>query len=185
MTPTISLWWIFYLQNPQPNCTRWSQTFRNRFRLPYQSYLALLSMLKDEDDEGLFCRWTGRTGRQRNYQPAHTHAASLPLKVSPIKLLLLRSLTYLVRGITFDNVDEATFISRHVYQNCFHKFVAFGASMLYTKNIRMPTHLEEIRECEHANRIVGFPGCIGSTDATHIPLEKVPSKFSRVILVSK
>ena len=63
LTPTLSLWWILYLQNPQPNCTRWSQTFRNRFRLPYQSYLDLLSMLKDEDDEGLFCRCLDRMDR--------------------------------------------------------------------------------------------------------------------------
>jgi hypothetical protein len=61
LTPTLSLWWILYLQNPQPNCVRWSQTFRNRFCLPYQSYLALLSMLKDEDNDALFCRWTGST----------------------------------------------------------------------------------------------------------------------------
>ena len=65
LTPTLSLWWILYLQNPQPQCTRWSKTFRNRFRLPYQSYLALLSMLEDEDDEGLFHRWTGGTDQQR------------------------------------------------------------------------------------------------------------------------
>jgi hypothetical protein len=171
LTPTLSLWWILYLQNPQPNCTRWSQAFRNRFRLPYQSYLDLLSMLKDEDDEGLFCRWTGWTDQhQRNCQ-------ALPLKVSPRELLLLGSLRYLGRGITFDDVEEATFISRHVHRDFFHKFVAFGASKLYSKYIQMPTSMEEIRECEHAYRIAGFPGCIGSTDATHIPLEKVSFKI--------
>ena len=31
----------------------------------------------------------------------------------------------------------------------------------------------QLQECGKAYRIAGFPGCIGSTDAPHIPLEKV------------
>ena len=36
-----------------------------------------------------------------------------------------------------------------------------------------PSTLEELQDCESEYRSAGFPGCIGSTDATHIPLEKV------------
>jgi hypothetical protein len=37
----------------------------------------------------------------------------------------------------------------------------------------MPSTIEELRDCEAEYRSTGFPGCIGRTDATHIPLEKV------------
>ena len=118
LTPTRSLWWVLYVQNPQPNCTRWSKSFRNRFRMPYESYQAILSMLVNKDDEGLFCRWK-RAHQQRNRQP-HTHAVPR-VKVSPIELLLLGSLRYLGRGVTFDDVEEATFISRHVHRDFFYR----------------------------------------------------------------
>ncbi len=58
----------------------------------------------------------------------------------------------------------------------FYKFVVFGASKVYTKYAQMPASVEEIREGKHAYRIARFQGCIGSTDATHIPLEKVSYK---------
>ncbi|KAI2511438.1 Plant transposon protein [Fragilaria crotonensis] len=160
LTPRISLWWVLYIQNPEPNCTRWSKTFRTRFRLPYQSFLNILSMMVDEDVDGMFCRWTQNAGPRKTV-------------VSPIELLLLGSLRYLGRGITFDDIEEATFISRHVHRDFMHRFVSFGAKVVFAKYVRMPTSLEEIRECEHAYRMAGFPGCIGSTDATHIPLDKV------------
>jgi hypothetical protein len=60
-----------------------------------------------------------------------------------------------------------------VHRDFFHRFVAFGANKLFVEYVRMRSSFKEIRECEHAYRIAGFPGCIGSTDATHIPLEKV------------
>ena len=75
----------------------------------------------------------GLINRQRNHQ-THTHAVP-PVKVSPIELLLLGSLRYLGRGITFDDVEESTFISRHDHRDFFHRFVAFGANKLYAKYV--------------------------------------------------
>jgi hypothetical protein len=55
MTPTLSLWWVLYIQEPKPECSQWSKTFKNRFRLPYNSFLDLLRMVLDEDPtDGLF-----------------------------------------------------------------------------------------------------------------------------------
>jgi hypothetical protein len=34
VTPKLSLWWILYIQDPQPNSPQWAKTFRKRFRLP-------------------------------------------------------------------------------------------------------------------------------------------------------
>jgi hypothetical protein len=36
-----------------------------------------------------------------------------------------------------------------------------------------PQMVEELRDCKKEYDVAGFPGCIGNTDASHIPLEKV------------
>jgi hypothetical protein len=120
----------------------------------------------DEFGGNLFNRWkaTNSNGEIRRLGNK---------KISPIELLLLGSLRFLGRGWTLDDLEESTFIHREVHRVFFHQFIEFGASMLYPKFITMPESLEELKECEFAYRIAGFPGCIGSTDATHIPLEKV------------
>ena len=95
-------------------------------------------------------------------------------KVSPIELLVLGwCLLYLGRDWTFDDIEESTFIDKDVQRVFFHKFVEFGATKLYRKYVSAPSTLDELRDCESENRSAGFVGCIGSTNATHIPLEKV------------
>jgi hypothetical protein len=39
--------------------------------------------------------------------------------------------------------------------------------------VSAPRMVEELSDCEREYNVAGFPGCIGSTDATQIPLEKV------------
>ena len=39
--------------------------------------------------------------------------------------------------------------------------------------IQQPKTLQDLEACEKEYREAGFPGCVGSTDATHIPLERV------------
>ena len=161
VTPRVSLWWILYIQDPQPDNSQWSKTFRKRFRLPYESFKQLLCMVDDEKEtpDDCFYRWREDGVSNR--------------KVSPIELLVLGSLRYLGRGWTFDDLEESTFIDKEVHRVFFHKFVEFGANKLYPKYVTMPSTIEELRDCEAEYRSAGFPGCIGSTDATHIPLEKV------------
>jgi len=168
MTPTLSLWWLLYIQDPQPECKHWSKTFRQRFRLPYHSFLSLLDRM-NQDDVLLqyFRRW----------KPAQAEGDSalkmIKRKVSPMELLLLGALRYLGRGWTFDDLEESTFIARDVHRCFFHKFIEFGAKVLYPAHVSVPLTLNDLQSCEHEYRMAGFPGCIGSTDATHIPLENV------------
>ena len=62
--------------------------------------------------------------------------------------------------------DVVTYISRDVHRKFFHQFVKFGAKVLYPMYVSVPQTEEELRDCENEYAIAGFPGCIGSTDAT-------------------
>ena len=167
--PHLSSWWLDYVQNPEPDCPTWNKVFRQRFRLPYASYLQILEWVSGDNCDGLFDRWRteadGFTGRRSKK------------KTSPIELLLLGTLRYLGRGWTFDDISEATKVSRDVHRCFFHAFTTFGAKFLYPRYVCMPHSTADLRNCESEYAVAGFPGCIGSTDATHIPLDKVTASF--------
>ena len=61
MTPKLSQWWVLYIQDPKPECRHWSKSFRQRFRLPYQSFLHILSMLEEDSNDVYFQRWRKST----------------------------------------------------------------------------------------------------------------------------
>jgi DDE superfamily endonuclease len=169
VTPKLSGWWLDYIENPEPDCPSWNKVFRQRFRLPYLSYIEILEWVTGDGCDGLFDRWRaeadGYTGRKNNK------------KVSPIELLLLGTLRYLGRGWTFDDIEEGTKVSREVHRCFFHAFTTFGAKFLYPRFVHMPHTTSDLQNCESEYAMAGFPGCIGSTDATHIPLDKVTAAF--------
>ena len=109
MTPRLSAWWIYYIQDPEPQSIHWSKMFRSRFRLPYASFQDLIRLINDKGGE-LFARWTIKRvtlsgdGRRRG--------GGAISKISPIELLLLGSLRFLGRGWTFDDVQESYFHSQ-------------------------------------------------------------------------
>ena len=105
MTPRHSLWWLLYIHKPNVECPQWNKVFRKRFRLPYQSFIGLLKIVKDNDG-GFFERW-------REDRPDKQFRK---IKASPVELLLLGSLRYLGRGWTFDDLEESTFMTREVHR---------------------------------------------------------------------
>ena len=165
----MSAWWEDYIEDPQPNNQHWAKEFRQNFRLTYASYVMILDMISSDKSEGLFDRW--KQCDDSCYAQRENNKKNK--KVSPIELLLLGSLRYLGRGWTFDDMRDVTYISRDVHRKFFHQFVRFGATALYPMYVSVPQTVEELQDCENEYNIAGFPGCIGSTDATHIPLEKV------------
>jgi hypothetical protein len=52
--PTMSLWYILYICDPEVDCHRFLQTFRVRFRLPYESFLEIVERMKPLPE---FQRW--------------------------------------------------------------------------------------------------------------------------------
>ena len=92
-------------------------------------------------------------------------------KSSPIKLLLLGSLRYLGQGWTFDDIEEHTAISISVHRTFFHAFIDVGCTLLYSMHVSTPVNLAEAQSNMAEYTETGFPGCVGSTDCTHITTE--------------
>ena len=123
-------------------------------------------MVKASD---LFRRWIKSTDARN--RPA-----------SPIELLVLCALRYMGRGWTFDDLEESTGISKEVIRVFFHQFIAFGSTVLYNKFIEAPTTAEQAADHTWEFTQAGFPGAIGSTDATHVMLEKVSHRMRQAHL---
>ncbi len=92
---------------------------------------------------------------------------------TPIPILLLTSLRYLGRGLTFDDLAESTAMHEETVRVFFHCFIDYGSSVLYALYIRPPTCAAEAQAHTSEYAEAGFTGAIGSTDTTHILLERV------------
>ena len=151
-----SIWFANYVLDPNPENRKWSTLFRKRFRMPYPSFLDLADQCKNS---GCFEQWSG------------THHHYNKKRVTPLKLLLLCALRYLGRGWTFDDLYEATAINATTIRKFVYEFIKFGSTVLYNKYVCSPITSDDIMDCETEYKMAGFPGCVGSTDATHIMME--------------
>ena len=156
MKPEESMWYTMYVNNALIATDQSMHAkFRRRFRLPYRNYLELVDMCRVDYR---FDKWCGFKKNKK--------------KSSPIDLLVLGALRYLGRGFTFDDIEECTAISKEVHRGFFHIFVDFGRHVLYPKYVRYPKTAGEATT--HMAEFVasGFPGCVGSSDCTHISTER-------------
>jgi hypothetical protein len=151
------------------------QKFRDRFF----SLQELLQMIVDSSENNNQQFFKGWRKIEESIIPM-----SITRKTSPLELLLLGALQYLGRGFTFDDVEDDTFISVDVHCCFFHSFTKWDADFLYNTYVWMPDSVAEVTECEEAYRIAGLPGCIGSSDATHVALKKVRHFFAMLTLDS-
>ena len=92
-------------------------------------------------------------------------------KSSCVELLLLGSLRYLGRGWTFNDIEEQTAISVSVHCKFFHKFIEYGSTTLYSMHVLTPVNLAEAQSNMAEYAEAGLPGCVGSSDCTHITTE--------------
>ena len=155
--PTSSSWFCSYIQSPALDNPKFIHRFRRRFRCSYASFLKLLDLVKQEP---LFLRWQCHDAANR--------------ESSPIKLLLLGALRYIGRGWTFDDLEENTSISQETHRQFFHVFITWGSSTLYDLYVSYPTEKEDVNYHAQEMEQAGFHGCIASTDATHVTMNRCP-----------
>jgi hypothetical protein len=168
ITPYKSNWYFQYILHPATSQASFFKKFRRRFRIPYPQFL---EFVQDCKANNWFKRWTSKdaTGKPS----------------SPLELMLLGALRYLGRGWTFDDLEENTGIDEETHRQFFHCFIDVGSTFLYQKYVVMPTNPEQAANHMYEMNIAGFPGCIGSTDATHILIEKCSSRLRNQHLAAK
>jgi hypothetical protein len=160
--PRQSPWYKQYVQDPHIEKPKFQNKFRRRFRLPYLQFLELLAAMaeeaKTEDGDLHFRRWMGKDAVGR--------------LSSPLSLMILGALRYLGRGWTFDDIEESTGIGEETHRQFFHIFIAFGKEVLFPKYVVSPSTAEQAAGHMAEMELAGFAGCVGSTDATHIMIER-------------
>ncbi len=156
MKPKECQWWGMFINNylMLEDSSMWTK-FWVRFRIPYSNYLELLQWIRDDTR---FACWCGAKSNNK--------------MSSPIELLVLGSLRYLACGWTFDNIEEQTAIFREVHGTFFHAFINYCSTSLYSRIVLTPVHLPEARSNMTEYEVAGFPGCVGSTDCTHVTTER-------------
>ena len=103
----------------------------------------------------------------------HPDAAGVP--PSNLKLILLGALRYTGRAWTYDDIAEANGISMDTNREFMNHFLDFGSRVLYQKWVLEPNWTRKVSDQEKMFAMAGFNGCIGSSDATHIPMLKCPN----------
>lgn len=102
------------------------------------------------------------------------------VKAAPVSMiLLLAALRSIGRAWTVDNLHEATCVLEEVIQNFIHTFVDYGANVFYKQYVITPSCSNEAKKHMGEYCVAGFPGAVGSLDATHVVLELVQFKHQQ------
>jgi len=97
-------------------------------------------------------------------------------KQVPLTLKLLACLKILGRGIVFEEVAEACLMGTETLRAFFHLFVVRFSKAFSSRFIRAPAIASEVQEASDLYARLGFPGCVGSIDCTHVRWVKCPSQ---------
>ena len=152
LKPIYTIWYRLYVASP-PRNKRVHDLFQTRFRVPYSAYLSLLEDISNHPSFAEYhrCDCIG-------------HRSTL------LPLLILGSLRYLGRSWTFDDLEESTAISRESHRVFFLRFIKYGSDILFKRYVTDAAKSLEMNDLTKLFTQAGFNGCIGSTDATHVPM---------------
>ena len=93
----------------------------------------------------------------------------------PVYLLVIEHLKILTRGCSFNTLTLESRMSISSMQSFFHLFNKHFAQDYYQNTINYPTTVEKINETNGIYSLLGFPGCIGSTDCVHVDWNCCPA----------
>ena len=154
-----NLWetpWGNMLQNPSVSVVgSWeNRKFRRRFRVPHSMFLEIVEECKQYNVFGV---------QQRKS------------KIS-IEFKVLSCLKIMGRDLCADEIDERLNIAESTVNKFFKDFIFNYAEALYEKWVYVPQGAE-LDAVEAVYRRLGFPGCVGSMDCTHIVWDKCPERW--------
>jgi hypothetical protein len=133
-----------------------AKIFRLRFRIPFLLFRDVLLP----------------TFREKNIFPDQgNHRVRVPLEFK-----ILASLRILGRGNCVDDISELSHIPNSSVLHYFHRFVDGFVECCYDEFVRMPEG-EDLAQVMEMYSVLGFPGAVGSMDATHVRLGKCPNSY--------
>jgi len=154
--------WILLLNNTETRdpTSYLGRRFLRRFRIPAPFFLD----------------WLVPTAREVNlFNTNRNPKGSLRQEQIPLEIKLLICLRILGRGATNDDMSEPSYVSESYCGVIFRQFIVNFSRLFKEQFIKQPT-TSELRSIMQAYALVGFPGCVGSIDCTHIRWWNCPSK---------
>ncbi len=162
-SPFESVWYKRYvvppLNDPSQEASHPCETiprrmllFRNKFRMPRAQYRDICLWCEENGFYNEKCGDTDALGRER----------------TPLKLLVLSSLAILGRNRLPDDLYDETNVSGQTTRNFCKAFCRAMAKFFYPLHVKVPSSVEEMRNCEVDFKLAGFDGCIGCCDGTHL-----------------
>ena len=131
--------------------TKEGQTFRRRFRVPGPFFLDFL--VPECKKVNIFDNKINRFGDI--------------ITQIPVEIKILMSLRVLARGNVMDDISEFTTAGLTTVTETFKTFVVNFSFYFKDAFIYMPEGQDLVNVLQIYNRL-GFPGCIGSIDCTHV-----------------
>ena len=151
------MWHSLYVSS-LPQGKRLNDIFRRRFLVPYSEFIRLAEELISNE---LFSRWT-KPDCTRN-------------EPSDYRLLLLGSLRYIGRYLTFDELEEHAFVSAETHRVFFHAFIEHMSTIFYQNNLTIPAHNMNYSSMAKLFHQAGSSGSIGSSDSMRAGMQRCAS----------
>ncbi len=94
----------------------------------------------------------------------------------PLEFKVLIVLRILARGNDFDTISELSLVPLSTCHRIFVTFIKSFVVNFFDKYVYFPTG-DKLRECMNTYKLLGFNGCVGSFDCTHIYWNKCPKEL--------
>ena len=94
----------------------------------------------------------------------------------PVEFKVLISLRILAKNHDSETLNELSLVGASTCNLIFRQFVLNFRNSFFRKIVYVPEG-EELRKCIDVYKIMGFNGCFGSIDCTHVRWNKCPSEW--------
>ena len=139
--------WGIMLRNPEiedPDSFV-ARKFRRRFRVPYPLFKTVI--LKQCIEHNIF--------------------QSTRTSLIPVEFKILIALRILGRDAVGDDCCELSFVGESTCHSIFKQFVTNYSNIFYKEYVTFPIG-DDLIDVMESYRRLGFPGCVGSIDCTHV-----------------